>query len=360
MISDKEYFILFSNCIPVKGVNRSIICDLQLERYGFIPNLLFDILKETKQKSINEIKGLYLHKLDDGIDSYINLLVSENWGTITTDPSQFPDLDFTWEHPSNITNAIIDFDKDSKYDLESIFKELDILGCEALQVRLFGITKKKQLNDILTFSNSSQISHINLIIGYNPKLLESFFIDLMIEYLRLRAITVYGAPFDKKIDLSKIPDARGGSISYIKKYLADEHDCGAIFPSDFRSNVSLFTESQKHNTCLNRKLAIDKHGNIKNCPSLPTSFGNINSTSLIDVIKKRKFKKYWFINKDRINICKDCEFRYICTDCRAYLSEPGDDYSKPLKCGYNPSTNIWEDWSTNQLKQKVIKYYQTV
>ena len=69
------------------------------------------------------------------------------------------------------------------------------------------------------------------------------------------------------------------------------------------------------------------------------------------------FKKYWFINKDQIAVCKDCEFRYICTDCRAYIENPEDMYSKPLKCAYNPYTSEWEEWSTNPLKQKAIEHY---
>ncbi len=55
--------------------------------------------------------------------------------------------------------------------------------------------------------------------------------------------------------------------------------------------------------------------------------------------------------------CDDCKFSYICTDCRAYLENPEDMYSKPLKCGYNPYTNEWEEWSANPLKQKAIDFY---
>lgn len=32
-------------------------------------------------------------------------------------------------------------------------------------------------------------------------------------------------------------------------------------------------------------------------------------------------------------------------------------YAKPLKCGYNPYTCEWEEWSTNPLKQQAIDYY---
>jgi len=69
------------------------------------------------------------------------------------------------------------------------------------------------------------------------------------------------------------------------------------------------------------------------------------------------FKKYWDITKDDISVCKSCEFRYVCTDCRAFVETPDDLYSEPLKCGYNPATTEWEDCSTNPLKKEVMNYY---
>ena len=40
---------------------------------------------------------------------------------------------------------------------------------------------------------------------------------------------------------------------------------------------------------------------------------------------------------------KDCEFRYICTDCRVFIQEDANILSKPLKCNYNPYTALWEN-----------------
>lgn len=95
---------------------------------------------------------------------------------------------------------------------------------------------------------------------------------------------------------------------------------------------------------------------------MPQSFGNIKDTTLEEALSHPDFKKYWNLTKDSIEVCKDCEFRYICTDCRAYTERThtnaeGLDTSKPLKCGYNPYTGEWEEWSTNPLKEKAIKYY---
>jgi hypothetical protein len=81
----------------------------------------------------------------------------------------------------------------------------------------------------------------------------------------------------------------------------------------------------------------------------------IKDTTL--AVEKPGFRKYWDINKDKIHVCKDCEFRYICTDCRAYVEDPEDILSKPLKCDYNLYTGEWSEWSTNPLKQKAIDFY---
>ncbi len=47
----------------------------------------------------------------------------------------------------------------------------------------------------------------------------------------------------------------------------------------------------------------------------------------------------------------------MCTDCRAYKEKPKDNFSKPLKCGYNPYNNKWEEWSINPIKKNAIEYY---
>ena len=86
-------------------------------------------------------------------------------------------------------------------------------------------------------------------------------------------------------------------------------------------------------------------------------YGNIKANSLQSAVNAPGFKKYWNITKDEITGCKDCEFRYICTDCRAYREDPEDLLSKPLKCGYNLLTGLWEEWSTNPLKQEAIVFY---
>ena len=83
---------------------------------------------------------------------------------------------------------------------------------------------------------------------------------------------------------------------------------------------------------------IDSSGYIKNCPSMEQHYGHISYTSLISVANKSQFKLFWDISKDKIEVCKDCEFRHICTDCRAYTLSDKSIYAKPSKCSYDPYT----------------------
>jgi len=133
--------------------------------------------------------------------------------------------------------------------------------------------------------------------------------------------------------------------------------CGIVDPAYFISSTKFYLLSKNYNSCLYKKISVDVDGNIKNCPSMSTSYGNISTTKLKEVLAKDEFKSIWNLNKDKIHVCSQCEYRYICTDCRAYVDDPSDILSKPLKCGYNPYTGEWKEWSKTELKDQTKKFY---
>ena len=59
-------------------------------------------------------------------------------------------------------------------------------------------------------------------------------------------------------------------------------------------------------------------------------------------MKEDGFKSLWGIKKENIDVCKDCEFRHLCTDCRAIIMEPENIFSQPAKCNYNPYLAKWK------------------
>ncbi len=333
-----ETFTLFAGCIPVQGARRSLICDLQRQTSLPIPNGLYEILTEHAGETVAEIKKVYDHEYDEEIDEYFEFLLDHELGFWCTDPARFPPIDLTWEAPERITNAILDVDADSDHDYGKIFSELDDLGCKALELRCFYFAPLGQLRRILNAARFGRLRSIDLVTGYGPELTPEALESLASEHRRLSNIVVHSAPEDRPLP----PYRTGVTAQYRREVVDSPRCCGQIHPGYFVTNLETFAEGKKHNTCLNRKISIDARGEIKNCPSMARSFGNARQGTLHSALAHRDFAVLWSINKDQIAICKDCEFRYICTDCRAYLSDAADLYSKPSKCTYDPYTAEWQ------------------
>lgn len=348
-------FILFGDCIPVKGFNRSVICDTQNNVYHFIPNGLYDILNEYNGKTIEDIKIDFEHEWNEIIDDYFDFLIENKLIFFNSNPDLFPRINTQWNSPSLITNIIIDFDE-IIHDFKNLIPQFEILKCSYIQLRFFKKTNLDYIDSIVQLLNKekSRIVSIDFIIPYHDELDNEDLNLLLLDNSRIHSIVIFNSLQGKSY--SPVSQ-KMGYLMHVERNILNEKHCGIINEEYFYSNIRLFSESQHHNTCLNRKISIDKDGNIKNCPSMSESYGNIKDTTLEEALIHPDFKKYWNINKEKIEVCRDCEFRHICTDCRAYIENPEDQYSKPLKCGYNPYTNIWEEWSTNPLKQKAIQYY---
>lgn len=355
MLPNNSHFKLFAHCIPVKGAKRSVICDLQRRRIEFLPNSLYDLLTEHKLDSIGTIKQQYGTENEAVIEEYFQFLVQKEFLFLCDqDELQcFPDLDLSWEVPNQIENAIIDAKPESQHDYASIFHQLEDLGCVAVQLRNFYVEKYQELKSLLDLLQRSRIESIEIITAYSEEFTVALIQELAEQYPRLSSFTLHSAP--SKDALLFQHDYLDFSCS-TKKIDAHTH-CGLIAARFFSIALDTFLESQKHNSCLNHKIAIDVAGQIKNCPSLPDAYGNIATDTLQGALHQKGFKKLWTINKDQISVCRDCEFRHICTDCRAFVEQPDDQYSKPLKCGYDPYTNEWQDWSSHPMKEKAIAHY---
>lgn len=352
-----KIFNLFANCKLVKGYSRSIICDLQRNAIYPIPNSLYLILEYSGSKSIDDIYKLYGEENSETIKEYFEFLTNKELIFFNNYPENFPKLNDKWDEPFHITNCIIDFNEVKIDNLKNIKKSLGKLAIKAIQIRVFKKTTLKELTYVLDFLKPEGLNSIELLIKYNDKISNRDLKNLTNKYKWIFTVTVFDAP-ESSYSLGE--NSLFGQIYYVKDLIISEKNCGIITPEFFTINLKTYTESFQHNSCLNRKISIDTQGNIKNCPSMVESFGNVNDTILEEAIEKPGFKKYWNLHKDKIHVCKDCEFRYICTDCRAYIEDPDDIFSKPLKCGYNPYIGKWEEWSDGESKKQVIGYYNLI
>lgn len=330
--SKQNYFRLFSNCILVQGACKSLLCDIQLNRYKNIPNVLYDMLILAKDLTLDQLKEKYQNQMNEGIDKFIHYLVQNNWGFITKIPENFPDIDLKWDFPGFISNSIIDFGEEIISYMPKIVKELEYLGCESIQLRFQNYQTTTTIAELLSLFQFTQIRYIEFLLNYTDLYSTDFFDEILKLNERLRIIYVVNADRNQIYELNDYY----GKVVFTTQQINSMSDCGNISKSNFSVNIKLFSEGQKYNTCLNRKVSIDKNGDIKNCPSMNRIFGNIKNQTLKEVIETSAFKELWHITKDQIEVCKDCEFRYICTDCRVFIQDEKNIYSKPKKCNYNP------------------------
>lgn len=338
-MNDDSYFILYANCIPVKGYKRSLIYDLQMHKYYFIPNSLYEIIIQLKSTKFNKVRAMFSKDILI-FDEYFNYLVENDLGFFTSDPSNFSNLQTLWEYPALITNAIVDFRFIEKKQLRyyaKIFEDLSNLNCSCVELRFFEEITEENIISLMENFNNSRIRDIRIILKYTYKI-EDEIKNILQKYGRIRLVTIYNCLENEGKEIL------GVKIIFNKTKQLNLDFCGQIDRKTFIINIDHFMESKKFNNCLNRKISIDFDGNIKNCPSSQIVFGNIfKNNSIFKIFKKKQFKEKWMIHKDLVEVCKDCEYRYMCSDCRINIRSEENIYSKPKYCKYDPCTAEWKD-----------------
>lgn len=117
-----------------------------------------------------------------------------------------------------------------------------------------------------------------------------------------------------------------------------------IKPPFYTDEVS-FTASHTFCQCLTGKIAITSTGDVIPCIFARNQIcGNILTHSLADILTDHPLQQCWHTTKNQVQKCKDCEYRYACTDCRPLAQ--GNDSEKswlapPTACSYNPYTGEW-------------------
>lgn len=334
----KQVLKKMTTCKLVKGYAQSLIYDLQNNEYFCIPNELYDILCTSEGKSLCDIEKSYGAEDMDVINNCIDFLLGKDivFFCDKENENNFSDLDLNWQTPTILENFILDVDNESQHDYNLIIENLSDFLLKVLQIRFFTLLDIFELEKIIDLVEKSNIQMVELIVKDNPKATQKDWEKLIDTCVKIMYITVYDSTKNEIIQYKQ------GTLLYTTEKVVSHNDCGIISRNIFACNMNLFCESQKYNSCLNKKASIDVNGTIRNCPSMPKSFGHYKNTSLDDIVRTPEFQEYWKLNKDHIKVCQDCEYRYMCTDCRAYLKNPNDIHSQPAKCTYNPYIAKWE------------------
>jgi SPASM domain peptide maturase of grasp-with-spasm system len=335
----RTVFRLYAHCVPVRGARRSTLCDLQRREWHLIPNGMQEILTVHRDRTLEELHGLYGAGAAATIDEYFGWLEEHELGWWTDEPERFPEMDLSWEVPARITNALVDVGRESRHDFASLVAQLGELGCRTLQIRFFHPRPLADVDAAVAPTDRSALRSLELLLAWEPSLDDETLFAFCRRHPRILSVFVHGAP-ERRVAV--VPQ-RAVTVVYRTETVDSASHCGQVHPAYFLSTLSAFTEAQAHNSCLNRKLSVDEQGDIRNCPALPASYGNVAHTPLHAALEQPHFRDLWSVTKDQVETCRDCEFRYVCTDCRAFVERAGDPYAKPAKCGYDPYTTTWRD-----------------
>jgi len=355
----ENYLLVFTDCVVVNGEKYSVIQDLTRRAIHKIPRSYAEIIPDFKKQNLGAIKKRFTSEEWKEFEKFVFYLLEKKVATFVNDTSFFPEIELVWNQPNILTNAIIDFKiKYSKYSIDDVLSQLSNLECKHVEIRTYSEYSLDFIYEVIKYAENTLLSSIEIIFreadNQNLDEINNIFENNHI----INKITLTHSKENK------ITEVNRGYISIAHliqttQEVDSQKKCGIISEKNlFIPGIAEFAENHNYNSCLNRKISVDIDGEIKNCPSMKLSYGNIMNKELKQVVLNLDFKKLWTISKNEISICKSCEFRYMCTDCRAFTQNPKDILSKPLKCGYSPENGEWSDWMKNEISEIGITYYE--
>lgn len=346
----EHYLRLFSDCILVQGTAWSAIYDLTRGEIIRFRTEYYAVLKHlTRGKLADQLEPLSEPSQRAKVVEFVEYLLENELIHATRSPEAFPAIEEFWDAPGILQNAVIDVDQEM-HDFAGVFAQLDDLGCRVVQIRGFSrLLGLSALERIVPLARHKSIECLELIIRHEADRSDHDYARFVSDHPMVVHLVVHSAPEDREVVSPfdcKVPDELSIKIRFTTQQIDSEQHCGVITLGTLSSpSPTTFFENRLYNGCLNRKIAIDAKGRIKNCPSMPVSFGKVRHTRLSDVVRQARFQQKWSVTKDEIDTCRGCELRYACSDCRAYVEDANNGYAKPLKCGYDPARGVWADWN---------------
>jgi radical SAM protein with 4Fe4S-binding SPASM domain len=145
--------------------------------------------------------------------------------------------------------------------------------------------------------------------------------------------------FDRAPDPIR-PSGRGKNLeNYPEKYGNRYKQTAPYFWVDSWT----YSRNKYWNSCWFGKAAVTGEGDVLPCVfAREQVVGNVKEENLTRIVSGEKMLKIWRLTKDQVEGCKDCEYRYVCQDCRPLAYGINKNvYEKSPRCTYNPYTGEW-------------------
>lgn len=323
----EKIFHLFACCVPFKGHRRSLIVDTQRSELFYIPNGLYDMLQHHKEE--------LLVSKEKVVAEYLEFLLQNELGFVIEKHHHFPQIEWQWESASRVSNALFEIEDEDSYDMNLALSQIIALGCRNIYIKFLGKTTLDKVQEVFEVLKKHDFNSVDVCVSH--------------DVLDMEKVTnfVYANPIIRnfiltdaeKNEMRQISEDGMSTIVLEQRSMSESKK---LTPNLFNLSLKFIDESRRFHNHLHKKISIDSKGFVKNLPTFIEHFGHIDTTSLEEVISNKDFRDPWFIQKDQVSICKDCEHRYICPQITTQKEEI---YSKPKACNYNPYTAQWENES---------------
>lgn len=337
---NNQFFILSSSCALTKGASRTLIQDFQRSNADFVPNDYYNLCNLLNRHKISDIADKIANNSLADYYKFVDFMIEREYAFVSDDIQAFPEMSKEpYEDDNHIYDAVIDIDEDDikAKKLEMFLTDLKKLRCTDLQVKIYNHSDPGRLHHLLKEICDHIFYYVELHLDSSEHITFEDCCNIILNYAPITNIYLYNAASNTSRDYDENTEGcyplKMGTVYYVAAEL-NNNNCGCI--SDYSKtyrDVGFYRMSQVHNSCLYKKVSLDKDGNVRNCPSMPEKY-NL-SEGLEKVTKSPAFRKYWNITKKDVEGCKDCEFRFNYLDCRAHTKGNGM-FNKPITCKYNP------------------------
>lgn len=124
----------------------------------------------------------------------------------------------------------------------------------------------------------------------------------------------------------------------------------------FETTSRSFLYAMNFNPCWGHMLFLRYDGKVVPCPHARNFvLGDVRKDSFIEILKTASLQA-WSITLDKVEICRECEFRYLCSDCRplAFEENTAKLMKKNYRCLYDPYTGKWQNLIPKSSKKEVF------
>ena len=146
-----------------------------------------------------------------------------------------------------------------------------------------------------------------------------------------------------KVDLIR-PSGRGCNKDLMSSKLLEKYKLRQ--PLFSKCTFKTFQRARYGHNCFSRDVCVTASGDVIPCVmERDIVLGNVLNFPLSHILHDKIVKQVRSLNKDNIEVCRDCEYRYCCFDCRPKSKKASLDenlYAKPAECFYDPHTGKWD------------------